>query len=246
MGRGKRKAQWLATRSAHQAERTAEQVSRSGPARPGRVGPGSELGASGRGRAGGSAAPALPPAPGDPWYRGPRDPVTGVALADPSYPLAGARIIVRTERIDYIPSRVQRADGWPMETTPIPRSIDTRQPFPGGRLGGKRWTPEFLRYLGDHTTAAIQEATEGMRSWWRTSYGRERVKRRFLTYQGVHGRLAYEAALAAVTGQMGYDEVGRRCQRSLPWVIQQCDRAARYGRTANRQPVVAPSQDTAA
>jgi hypothetical protein len=94
--------------------------------------------------------------------------------------------------------RVERAFT-PVERTPIPRSIDTAQPYPGGALGGKRWHPEFARYIGEVRPRAIEEADRAHREWWRDAYARNRVLTGFLTRYGAErGATRCAVALAAL------------------------------------------------
>lgn len=125
-----------------------------------------------------------------------RDAVTGEALTDVGgrdwLPSAG-RLVIRVRE-----DRVER-HFTPVERTPIPRVIDTAQPYPGGSLGGRRWHPKFNRYIGALRPLALEEADRAQREWWREPYARQRVLAGFIARYGAErgaGRCAI--ALAAL------------------------------------------------
>lgn len=156
-----------------------------------------------------------------------RDAVTGEILTDERgrmlLPSAGSAFIrVRDERVERMVT--------PIERTPIPRMIDTAQPYPGGALGGKRWHPEFAHYIGDLRPRAVEEADRAHREWWREDYAQARVRAGFIARYGAErGAEACDIALAALAG--GHDaltELAERCGRSAAWVARQRSLAYRF------------------
>lgn len=154
-----------------------------------------------------------------------RDAVTGeLLLTEPAYVIR-----IREDRTDWTPTPAQAARGWEPETTPIPRAIDTAQPYPEGRLGGKRWHPEFTRYLGNHTTKAIAEADREVAEWWHGRYARERVLKGFVaTYGPERGAKAFVVALAALSDPERIADLADAAGHTPAWVVRQRSLAYRF------------------
>lgn len=154
-----------------------------------------------------------------------RDALTGEPLTDEQrqfLPTAGLFYIrVSEERIEHVPTPTQRANGERIETTPIPRSIDTMQPYPEGKLGGKRWHPEFARYLGSHVTKAQADEDRELREWWVTEYAHKRLLHGFVAKYGEQrGIAAYDAAMAVLTDPESASEIAKAHGHSAYWLEQ--------------------------
>jgi hypothetical protein len=138
-------------------------------------------------------------------------------------------------------------------------SIDTRQPYPGGKLGGKRWSRAFTHYISGALPRSIAEGDRELREWWTTDYGRARVARGFLARYGDRttrdGRslaeVAWEAVLTLLYSPIPHDtawqEIAARYGKSPQWLSAQVRMAYRYA--YSRQPIDAlhpNGQDTQA
>ena len=185
--------------------------------------------------------PTRTPKPDDPPYRGPRDPVTGVALGNPTtgapfdttrHP--GGLMRVTTQRVDYQVTRQEHADGWQSTVTDIPYALHVHQTAPGG-LGGKQWSYPFTSYIGHLVPVAITQAYNEAYHWWESEYGRQRVYRGFIGGMGAErGQVAYAVAYGMArwpAQQRPYarEQFAHATGAPVWWVKRMESAAARFG-----------------
>lgn len=154
-----------------------------------------------------------------------RDAVTGeLLLTEPALVIR-----VRDERIDRVPTPTQRRNGEAIETTPIPRVIDTAQPYPDGKLGGKRWHPEFTRYLGNRRTKAIEDADREVGEWWHGDYAQRRVLKGFVAkYGSERGARVWQLVLAVLDDPDALCDVADVAGVTPHWLARQRSHAYRF------------------
>ncbi len=110
----------------------------------------------------------------------------------------------------------------------LPTRIDTHAPSPGGHLGGKRWSPEFARYIAPVLPLDIAERYLEQREWWRVPYGLDRVRQAFYArYGATRGEQGLQAALARLRNRQDYAVIAATFQRSPGWVKTHRDFAER-------------------
>lgn len=91
-----------------------------------------------------------------------RDAITGEKL----YTVPKLAIVVREERAER--DRYTRQPNG--ERTPIPRAMDSAHPYPQGKLGGKRWYPEFATYIKSSVPEEVFIYHRNWREWWLDGY----------------------------------------------------------------------------
>lgn len=153
-----------------------------------------------------------------------RDAVTGAPIpADTTHVMK-----VRTERLDYTPPKRELSlleDLGLIETTPIPGTITTAQ-VDDGRLGGKRYTPEFARYLGSRTASQIAADVEHQQRWWQTDYAQARIADGFATKYGrERGQNAYDAAMRYLRDGEAHATIASETGHTIAWVDRQVNLA---------------------
>lgn len=163
-----------------------------------------------------------------------RDYVTG----EPIYTDTQHILRIRTARVDFVPPKRDLADDLHLDgiqTTPIPTQINTAQPDPDGRLGGRKWHPELTRYLGNHTTKAVADGDRALRGAWWTGqdavYALERVRRGFVAHyrSEERGTQAMNVALAILRDGEDYHVVAAQFGgHTVSWVDHQCRLAYRF------------------
>lgn len=165
-----------------------------------------------------------------------RDAVTGEKLTDEHghwLPTAGRLFIrVKSDLSDPIPSVEDRSRE--RDLPPLPSAIDTSQPFPEGRLGGKQWTPQWKRYIGRQTTTPIQEerdaADEEYRRWWHTAYGKQRITAGFTQRYGLErGSSIAQLVLAVLDAPDRLADLATEAGHTPGWLARQRSLAYRYG-----------------
>lgn len=170
-------------------------------------------------------------------YATPRDVLTG----EPIQPGAIVKC-VSEGRVDSRPTRVAYRDGWRADITSQPLRLHTAEvettgssdgapaPDARGSLGGHAYSRDMGRYLQSSLDLRRDTERADTRRWERSAYGRGRVYAAFVARFGPErGYIAYQAALAYVTGEMDADAIVRETGHTVAWVGHITDQARKAG-----------------
>lgn len=125
-----------------------------------------------------------------------RDALTGRQISDDELRNGGPVMIVRDRDVRV---RYSRRTGQPIEMDAVPATIDSREQYPQGHLGGRRWTAPFARYIAPVLPNSIEQQEIARVRWWEDPYAQGRVRNRFRErYGDEKGAHAYRLALIVI------------------------------------------------
>ena len=124
-----------------------------------------------------------------------RDALTGEYLSDDTLRSSPVMVVRdRDTRVNY-----SRRTGQPKSVDGVPIAIESREQYPEGHLGGRKWTPPFARYIAPVLPNVIEAREIAYVRWWEDAYAQGRILARCKERYGEHvGGRAGGVAMAVI------------------------------------------------